>query len=42
MLRTLDPTSRRNKMMRNSTDDKGNQSKEVQCYICEGFGNIRT
>jgi len=25
-----------------NTDDKGNQSKEVQCYECEGFGHIRT
>jgi len=25
-----------------STDDKGNQLKEVQCYECEGYGHTRT
>jgi len=25
-----------------STDDKGNQSKTVQCYECEGYGHSRT
>ena len=25
-----------------STNDKGNQSKKVQCYECEGYGHIRT
>jgi len=31
-----------NNMKNFRTDDKGNHSKEVQCYECEGYGNIRT